>query len=244
MQGPNTPRHLVIEDADYQTRRDFLHLLLQFISDNKKGKFDEIIKNRTRHITIVLEDIFQPHNASAVLRSCDCFGIQDVHIIENENPYEVNPDVALGSAKWLSLKKYNKETNNTPLCIETLKREGYTIVATTPHQNDFTPDTLPLDSKIALLFGTELQGLTGNAIEAADTYLRIPMVGFTESLNISVSAALLLYSLSERLRKSGINWRLSEDEELTIRLQWAKNAVRKSALIEAEFLKNLKKQQF
>ena len=230
-----------IEETDIQTRKEFLNLLLTFVSENKQSKFKEIIKTRTRHLTIVLEDIFQPHNASAVLRSCDCFGIQDIHIIENENPYEVNPDVALGSSKWLTLHNYNKAPYNTLDCINDLKSKGYKIVATTPHQDDFTPDSLPIDQKTALLFGTELGGLTSSALDIADSYVRIPMVGFTESLNISVSAALLLYTLTGRIRKSDVNWQLNESDELEILLQWAKNTIRKSDIIEKEFLKKLKR---
>jgi tRNA (guanosine-2'-O-)-methyltransferase len=232
---------MMIEETDIQTRRHFLEFLMTFISENKKNKFDSVIRNRTRHITIALENIFQPHNASAVLRSCDCFGIQDVHIIENENPYEVNPDVALGSSNWLTLNRYNREKNNTSECISSLKQQGYKIVATTPHKDDFTPENLPLDQKVVLVFGTELKGLTRDAIESADAYIRIPMVGFTESLNISVSAALLLFTLTDRLRKSEINWHLTQKDELEIRLQWAKNVVKKSGIIEQEFLKKLKK---
>jgi tRNA (guanosine-2'-O-)-methyltransferase len=230
---------LKIDGRDFETRQRLLAFLLTFVSENKKNKFAEFIKYRTRHITIVLEDIFQPHNASAVLRSCDCFGIQDVHIIENNNLYEINPDVALGSSKWLTLYTCNGEKNNTPKCISNLKSNGYKIVAASPYKDDFTPETLPLEQKIALVFGTELQGLSKDAIESADAFVRIPMVGFTESLNISVSAALLLFTLSERLRRSSIDWRLSNEEELEIKLQWARNVIKKSGILEQEFLKKL-----
>ena len=192
-----------------------LSYLQEFITPNKKNKFEELILHRTRHLTIVLEDIYQPHNASAVLRSCDCFGIQDVHIIENMNKYEVNPDVALGSSKWLNLIKYNEKENNTESCLKKLKSEGYRVIATTPHENDFIPETLPLGEKTALVFGTELAGLSQVAIDLADGFVRIPMYGFTESFNISVSAALLLFALTERMRKSDINWALTEAEKGT-----------------------------
>ena len=228
-------------ESDLQIRKKLLDFLLTFISDNKQKKFEEKIQFRSRHLTIVLEDIYQPHNASAVLRSCDCFGIQDVHIIENMYKYELNPDVELGSAKWLNLIKYNKETNNTSSCLSSLKNKGYTIVATSPHRNDFTPESLPLDKKTALVFGTELEGLTDKAKEIADACVRIPMYGFTESLNISVSAALLLFTLSERLRKSVIDWHLSEEEKTDIMLQWARNVVKKSDAMEREFFRKIEK---
>jgi tRNA (guanosine-2'-O-)-methyltransferase len=225
---------LVLSSAKKQQLYSFLS---GFISENKKNKFEEIILQRTRYMTVVLEDIFQPHNASAVLRTCDCFGIQDVHIIENNNKYEINPDVALGSSKWLSLYKYHSSENNTSDCLHLLKDSGYRIIATTPHKKDSTPEDLPLDQKIALVFGTEMDGLTPEAIALADGFVKIPMYGFTESLNISVSAALLVRSLTERLHNSGIPWQLSDSESLDIRISWAKSVVKKADLLEKEFLK-------
>ncbi|MFH1296670.1 MAG: RNA methyltransferase [Bacteroidota bacterium] len=215
-----------------------LTYLLTFISENKQQKFREIIQFRTRHITIVLEDIYQPHNASAVLRSCDCFGVQDVHIIENKNKYEVNPDIALGSAKWLKLIKYNQKENNTTSCLTRLKEQGYQIVATTPHKDDFTPEEFPLEKKFALLFGTELQGLTSEALHLADNFIRIPMVGFTESLNISVSAAILIHALTGRLYSSEINWRLSEEEQTDILISWAAAMIKTPDLLIRNFMGN------
>jgi tRNA (guanosine-2'-O-)-methyltransferase len=229
--------------SDLQTKRNLLEFLLAFISENKIKKFKENIQYRSRHLTIVLEDIYQPHNASAVLRSCDCFGIQDVHIIENMNKYEVNPDVALGSSKWLSLIKYDKETNNTATCLGSLKEKGYKIVAASPHKDDFTPESLPLEQKTALVFGTEMAGLTGKAAEMADAFVRIPMYGFTESLNISVSAALLLFTLTERLRKSAIEWHLSEEEKTDVMLMWARSVVKRSDVLEREFFRKIEKRE-
>lgn len=223
-------------ETDRETRRRLLEYLETLITENRKQKFGEVLAGRTRHITIVLEDIFQPHNASAVLRTCDCFGIQDVHIIENKNKYEVNPDVALGSSKWLSLYKYNHSENNTAACLNHLKEQGYRIIATTPHQDDYTPATLPLDPKFALVFGTELDGLTPTAMDLADGFVKIPMFGFTESLNISVSAAIFLHTLSNRLRERDNSWHLSEEEYLKVRLEWALQSVKRSDLIAAEFL--------
>lgn len=223
---------------DIDNKKLLLNHLMQFVTESRKARFDAVIKYRTRYLTIVLEDIFQPHNASAVLRSCDCFGIQDVHIIENSNKYEVNPDVALGSSKWLTLLKYNQDNNNTRNCLETLRANGYRIVATTPHEDGCTIDELPLGQKTALVFGTELEGLTPLALEMSDAFVKIPMYGFTESFNISVSAALSLYHLTEKLRKSSIRWQLSEDEELDIRLLWVRQSVKNSEMIEKRFLES------
>ncbi len=213
--------------------RDYL---FEFISENKKNLFETIIEDRTRHLTVVLENIYQPHNASAVLRSCDLFGVQDVHIIENSNEYTLSDQVAMGSSKWLTMKKYNDEKENTIACFDALRKEGYKIVATTPHIKDVMLADLPLDQKTALVFGTELTGLSDIAMENADAYVKIPMYGFTESFNISVSAALSLYQLTDNIRKSDIDWQLSEDEKIDIQIAWAMNVIKKSELIVEDFL--------
>ena len=219
-----------------EDKKRLLDFLSSYVSENKKQLFDKIIQYRTRHITVVLEDIYQPHNASAVLRSCDCFGIQDVHIIENKNSYEVNPDVALGSSKWLNLIKYNENESNTLVAFNKLREQGYRIVATTPHKNDTLLDDLDIDGKTALVFGTELKGLSDIALENADAFVKIPMYGFTESFNISVSAAIILHHLTEKLRNRDINWHLTDEEILDIKLNWVKAVVKKSEILEKEFI--------
>jgi tRNA (guanosine-2'-O-)-methyltransferase len=225
---------------DFAIRKKLLEFLLEYITPNKRELFQKVIAFRTRHITVVLEDLFQPHNASAVLRSCDCLGVQDVHIIENNNTYEVNREVAMGASKWLDLIKYSEKENNTTDAVEKLKKNGYRIVATTPHKEDFTLADIPLQNKIALFFGTELTGLTNEVIERADMFLRIPMYGFTESYNISVSAALSLYALTERLHRSSLNWRLPETEKTEVLINWCKKLIRKPEVFERSFYNSLK----
>ncbi len=217
--------------------QQLLSKLLEMVSVHKKDLFSQIIKNRSRHLTVVMEDIFQSQNASAVLRSADCFGIQDVHIIENRNEYTLNPQVSLGSSKWLSLYKYNSEKNNTQEAYENLRKKGYQIVATTPHLNDVSLNELDISKKTALVFGTEMQGLSTYAIENADIHMKIPMYGFTESFNISVSAALCMHFLSEKMRNSNENdWQLSDSEQNEILLSWAKSVVKSSNEIERKIL--------
>ena len=214
--------------------------LSQFISEARWETFRQVIANRTRYITVVLEDIYQSQNASAVLRTCDCLGIQDVHIIENKNRFQLNPDVVLGSSKWLNLHKHCSEEENTISAMEKLRSDGYRIVATSPHRDDTSPEEFDLTKgKVALFFGTELKGLTSNVLEQADEYLRIPIVGFTESFNISVSAAIILYQLTQRLRSSEIQWGLTEPEREELLLEWLRTSIKKPELIEAAF--NLKK---
>lgn len=217
--------------------KELINYLSGFASEERVKKFESVINNRTRHITIVLEDIYQPHNASAVLRSCDCFGIQDVHIIENKNQYSVNEDIALGSSKWLNLVKYKTHPNNTLACISDLKKRGYKIIATSPHKNDCIIQDLDITSKTALVFGTELKGISEEVIQHADGFVKIPMFGFTESFNISVSAALCLHTLVHKLHQSGIQWQLSGEEKEQVMIEWLRNSINRSDLIEEEFYK-------
>ncbi|RMG80170.1 MAG: TrmH family RNA methyltransferase [Bacteroidetes bacterium] len=226
------------------TRKDKSELyqhLTQFITQERKHLIEEKSLLRTRFVTIALENIYQPHNASAVLRTADCLGIQDVHIIENRNTYSPNPDVSLGADKWLTLKKYhNSETeSSTTQCINHLKKEGYQILATTPHTSDILLTELEINQKTVFLFGTEKDGLSQEAIHLADGYVRIPMYGFSESYNISVSAAITLFTIMEKLRKSTLPWQLSDSEIIELRLQWATKSVKKSDLIIEKFLDSL-----
>lgn len=219
-------------------KKELIKYLADCITDNRKNLFDEKIENRTNYITVVLEDIYQPQNASAVLRTSDCFGIQNIHIVENENTYRINPDVVLGSDQWLNIYNYNTESNNTLDVIQKLKTEGYRIIATTPHINDVSLDDFDINKgKFALFFGAEVPGLSKTMLDNADEFLKIPMYGFTESFNISVSAAIIIHHLSEKLRISDIDWHLTEEEKDEIMIKWLKQTIKKSEMIVENFYK-------
>jgi tRNA (guanosine-2'-O-)-methyltransferase len=221
-----------------EMEEELIKYLSEHVTEKRNVLFDRVIEDRTRYITVLLEDIYQPHNASAVLRSCDCFGIQDVHIVENRNKYTVNPDVALGASKWLNMYKYNEYENNTREAIRKLKQEGYRIVATTPHTNDVELyDFDVTKGKAVMVFGTELTGISDIVKEEADEFVRIPMYGFTESFNISVSAALVLQHLAHQIRSLNVNWQLSEAEKRAFKLQWLRATVKSAPLIEKEFMR-------
>ena len=219
--------------------KSFIDYLSKLITEERWQLMNKTLADRTKYLTVVLEDIYQPHNASAVLRTCDCFGIQDVHIIENKNKYTVNPDVALGASKWLNLKKYNEQENNTLVCINALRAKDYRIVATTPHTDDVNLEDFDLaKGKTALFFGSEQPGLPKIALEHADEFLKIPMYGFTESFNISVSASIILHHMRLKLNQSDIEWKLSKQENEEILLNWLKQSIKRSDIIEKEFIKS------
>ncbi|AHW58657.1 tRNA (guanosine-2'-O-)-methyltransferase [Draconibacterium orientale] len=220
-----------------------INYLSGYLTPQRLELYDKVLNRRTRHLTVVLEDIYQKQNASAVLRTCDCFGIQDVHIIEDRNEFQVNREIAMGASKWLSLHKYNNKENNALDAIQTLKKQGYRIVATTPHNNDLGLQDFDIaKGKTALVFGSELPGITETIMQEADEFLKIPMYGFTESFNISVSAAIILHHLTMKMRDSkDLHWQLSNDEKDELKMEWIRKTIKRSELIEKRFWEENKK---
>lgn len=210
---------------------ELIEFLGRQITDNKREKISAVLNERTRHFTVLLEDIYQPHNASACLRSCDCLGLQDVHIVERRNNYRPNNNVSMGSSKWLTLHHYHSPGS----AFEALKARGYRLIATSPNESGYDLTTLPIDKPVALLFGSEHKGLSDSALSAAEGYLRLPMYGFTESFNISVTLALTISRLVERLRASSLKWKLSEEEKNDLTLRFYRSIVSRHELLEKKF---------
>ncbi len=209
----------------------YLEFLENILTENRKERFLNVLKNRTRHFTVAVEDVFQMHNTSAVMRSCEVFGIQELNIIEQRFGKRIDKEIAMGAQKWVDINAFDSITG----CLDNLQSRGYQIIATTPHEDDCLLEDFDISKPCALFFGTERDGLSEEIIKRADGSLKIPMVGFTESLNISVSAAIIIQNLTERLRKSNIQWQLSENELIEKRLQWAKNSIKDIKRIEARY---------
>jgi len=203
------------------------------ITENKQEMYDRIASERTNHVTVVMENIHKEHNASAVLRTCDCFGIQTLHAIEKNNTYEIQRDIALGAGNWVDLYTHSEGVNPTTTCLDELKNKGYRIVATSPHASLDIND-LDLTQPIALVFGTEKKGVSNTVEEMADDLVSIPMYGFTESFNISVSAAIALNIIRRNLKHSTIDWKLSHDEQVRLKIQWCTKIIRDGELVENE----------
>lgn len=220
-----------------KTAKEQVEYLRNFVTDDKNALFERLIQNRTDYVTVVLEDLFQSHNQSAVMRSADCFGVQHVHIIENRNVYDESSTVSQGAREWLTLSRYHEQKNNTLSVIHKLKGEGYRIVATTPHSDDVLVDEMDLaKGKMAFFFGTELSGLSAAVLREADEFVKVPMYGFTESLNVSVCAAITMFSVMRRLQKSDIDWHLPQEQHWAVLLQWYKKSVKASDEILERFL--------
>ena len=198
------------------------------MTDERKERLLSVLDNRTRHITVVLEDLYQTQNISAVMRSCECYGIQDAYIVENRNTFEIHKDISMGADKWLTLHHYPHSEHNVKQCIDDLHARGYTVIATLPDEKRTTIMDLPVERKTAFLFGTELTGLSEEAVRYADGAALIPMYGFTESFNISNSAAIILSHFSERLRHSEVDWKLTPDEREELYFSWLQKSIRNS----------------
>jgi tRNA (guanosine-2'-O-)-methyltransferase len=184
--------------------------------------FDEVISKRTRHFTVVTEDVYQLHNTSAVMRSCDVFGIQDLHVVEDDLGKRIDKEIALGAQKWVSLKRYD----TIATCIDTLREKGYQIIATSPHTDSQLLQDFDITKRTAFLFGKEDTGLSDEVFQKADGTLKIPMYGFTESLNISVSVAIILQHVVSQLKRSDIDWRLSKEEQMEVLFEWTQKSIK------------------
>jgi tRNA (guanosine-2'-O-)-methyltransferase len=195
---------------------ELISFLEDLLTPERKALFNKVVAQRTNHFTVVTEDVYQLHNTSAVIRSCDVFGVQNIHVIEERNLKKIDREIAMGAQKWVTL---NRHTSSTA-CIDELKSQGYQIVATSPHNNAEIVSDFDISAPSAIFFGTEKNGLSQEVLEKADHCIKIPMVGFTESLNISVSAAIILQHLTQKLRTSNINWKLDENEKNAVKFEW------------------------
>ena len=217
---------------------DLVQHLKAFVLDERRALFEEKIQHRTKHITIVLENIFQGRNISASIRSADCFGVQDVHVIENDNVFNDDSEVSMGADKWVSTIRHNKEIHNTAKAIRKLKADGYHVIAATPHNTNFDLYDIEIgEQKIALIFGAEVNGCSEQSLKLADERMKIPMYGFTESFNISVSVSLCLQHLTYKMRNSAVNWRMNQEQRNKTLLQWLRNSIKSSSQIEEKYLK-------
>ncbi|MEQ3664941.1 MULTISPECIES: TrmH family RNA methyltransferase [unclassified Olleya] len=208
-----------------------LQHLETYLTDHRLARFKQVLNQRTKHFTVATEDVYQLHNTSAVMRTCDVFGLQELNIVEETNSKRIDGEIAMGAQKWVDLNRFDTVTD----CIKNLKQKGYQIVATTPHTDDCDLYDFDVTKKACFFFGRETEGLSDAVLNQADSFLKIPMVGFTESLNISVSAAIILQHATSKLKKTDINWQLTEDEKLEKRLDWCKKTIKSYDDIVARF---------
>jgi len=232
------PFFLSLHSQNHDMEAKLIQFLSGFITTERLSLFNKILSQRTDYLTVVLEDIYQTQNSSAVVRTADCFGIQNVHVIENKHAFQVNPDVVRGASNWVTVNRYNDTEMNTSDALQKLRQKGYRIVVATPHDHDVDLENFDLEKgKAAIVFGCERPGLTEWAKKEADEFMKIPMVGFTESLNVSVSAAVTMHYLTNQLRNhTNIDWHLTDQEKQKILLEWLRTSIKRVDLLEDKFL--------
>ncbi len=214
-----------------------INYMSQFVTPERMAQLERVAAARTRYLTLLLENVYQPHNASAIIRSCECLGVQDIHIVEQHYRYRANRDIALGSSKWLNLHRYGRaQTNPFAQAVKQLRRRNYRLAAMTLRDDALSVEQIPLDKPVALIFGTELHGLSDEAHQEADFLVTLPIQGFTQSFNISVAAALTLQPLLKRIKDEAVDWKLSPDELAQLKLDWLLKSVREGPNIFSQFL--------
>ena len=234
------PRHVVTSSVTTEKQQIIIDYLSGFINEERRERLRNILRQRTRYITVVLEDIYQSQNASAVMRTCECLGIQEIHVIENRHEYRLNPAVVQGASKWIDLIKYNRAGHdNTHACIKQLKQRGYRIIAMAPAPAGKTVEQLDTRDKLAICFGSEDPGLSADLQALADETVRIPIHGFTQSYNLSVSAGISLYTLDTNLRNSSVNWQLDERDATDLFIKWLAQSTPSGEQLLENYLKQL-----
>ena len=220
---------------DDKYRKSLIDYLEGRLQPTRLERIQKSLQGRSKNLKIVLEDIYDPHNANAVIRSCDAMGVQDINIIENRNKFAINKGVTKGSTKWVDLRRYSDNADvNTKNCIFDLKKDGFKVYATSLHEKSISLPLLDPPNKIAVIFGSEKLGVSREAIDLADGVLQVPMSGFSESMNISVSAGIIIYHLSQLMsKKYGAKYFTQGQEKEEIYIKFLLNSVRaKDKLVE------------
>ena len=224
-------------------KQELLTFLSQYITPERKDSFERVLANRTRHFTIAIEDLHKEKNSSAIMRTCECFGIQDVHVIEDDNYLKPSPLISAGASNWLDIFHYNEFEDNALASINHLKSEGYQIVATHPDPKNIALQNFDISQKSVFFLGDELDGLSDTVLNHADVFLTIPMLGFTKSYNVSVSGGIILQEVIPALHTSKIDWQLTEDEKLDLRIKWSIKSIKKGQELVRYFQNHILKNQ-
>jgi tRNA (guanosine-2'-O-)-methyltransferase len=208
------------EKSWYDERIEYL---AEFMLPERYATMRRVVGDRTKYMTVCAENTFHPQNASALVRHCEAFGVQELHAIEFLCGFQANTHIVRGTDKWVDIRRYT----STGEAVEHLKGEGYRIVAATPHTDDTTPDSFDVTKgKFCLVFGTEKQGISPEIMAVADEFVKIPMYGFVESLNVSASAAILIQGLVEKIHRSDVEWRLSPEQQSKLLYGWMRESIK------------------
>ena len=218
------PKNRLQETFDY---------LKQFLTDERLSKIEHFSQESSDFVLPVMEDVYQFRNAAAIVRSVEACGFHHVVALEEENVFNPNLKVTKGAETWVKVEKMPNNLDS----LKEIKNRGYKILAVSPENNATMLPDYKVKEPIALVFGTELEGVSDEILDFADETLAIPMFGFTKSFNVSVAAAICMYELKQKLMKSGIDYKLSEEKLLEMKIRWTVNSIRSGEELLERFLK-------
>ena len=217
------PKNRLQETFDY---------LKQFLTDERLSKIEHFSQESSDFVLPVMEDVYQFRNAAAIVRSVEACGFHHVVALEEENVFNPNLKVTKGAETWVKVEKMSNNLDS----LKEIKNRGYKILAVSPENNATMLPDYKVKEPIALVFGTELEGVSDEILDFADETLAIPMFGFTKSFNVSVAAAICMYELKQKLMKSGIDYKLSEEKLLEMKIRWTVNSIRSGEELLERFL--------
>ncbi len=207
--------------------------LSPFVSEERLARMRDVLTRRTRNLVLVAEDLYDPHNMSAVVRTAEAHGVQELHVVEGRTRFAPHKKITLGAHSWMDIHRYGQPAD----CLAHLRDRGFQVVT-----GALTPESVPIHAidfsrPTAMVFGNEHEGLTSAFLDCADQVFQIPMYGFTQSLNISVSAAIAtFFAVNERIRLLGQSGDLSDEDQAQILDEWLKRTVPMSDRILAKAL--------
>ncbi|TXF75087.1 TrmH family RNA methyltransferase [Chryseobacterium sp.] len=211
--------------------------LKQFLSDERLRKIEHYAQESSDFVLPVMEDIFQFRNAAAIVRSVEACGFHKIVAMESENIFNPNLRVTKGAETWVEVEKMPHTLDS----LQEIKNRGYKILAVSPEKNAVMLPDYDLREPVALVFGTEKEGVTKEILDFADETLAIPMYGFTKSFNVSVAAAICFYDLKQKLIKSGLDYKLSEEKLWQMKVRWTVNSIQSGEQIFRKYLADTKK---
>jgi tRNA (guanosine-2'-O-)-methyltransferase len=191
-----------------------------YVSEARAARIETVLAARTRGVVVILDHIHDPHNGGAILRSCDAFGIQDVLAIERDEPFAIARKATRSTHKWVDVFRFGDPV----ACLDAARSRGLSLFVADP-EGRHTPgdlrDRVAQGVRVGLCFGNEHDGVDGRVRDAAEGTFRVPMLGFVESLNVSVAVGVSLHAI-----RSGLPGDLSEDERLRLRARFYRLSVR------------------
>ncbi len=211
---------------DFEAKREFYEMLSKELTPHKKALFEEKVRHRTRHFTLGLENMMKTQNASALMRTADAFGVQRVDVYDKEERWSVSSGISKGVEKWLDVSFFNTYDEGDALTWATrLKEKGHKLYVTALDAKARPVNSLDPKVPATICFGNEKEGASATLLEAADETVYIPMQGFVESFNVSVSCGIVMHHMTLGMERAGIARGLEPEDELDTLIQWALRTV-------------------